>query len=604
MLLAKPADAVTAPRQEKEGGNGTRISFGDHSFALEALFESGAFSDVKIVCQGTVFCAHRFMLSISPVLQKMLTTAMREGICRVIELSDQSPSCISAFLQYLYCGRVDVSPENILSLLQIGFRLDVQPLVDSCTELLQANMEEDGNCWAIFAVADMFPGLDHLRQKALKYGVTHLSQTFPFATFLQLSAALITDVLSSPDVVGSERTVFLAAMAWLEANEVSSSFSETLLLHCVRFQVMSRPELESLQSYLTPHGPVSGRVRDLLEDESAACRCTDAPIWLEDCTSGTQNSPFFASSSLLVTADPSALVHCLNNGVLQAWSLQTLSPILGLESASPIIRSMPSTRCKWHCAPSNGKLVVFDESIPAIYFLDPFSGNITNRTKLVPPAIREDGIISGGVSTITVCHDRLYVCRLKCVETWDLNTASYMGRISSTDASLYLTSLTIGSSCIYVGTMSGCVLVHDIDSLSFVKRLPVGVSGEQGISPSVCPRAAPDVYCLTSDLAGRIYCGLSDGLLNVWEESTRNLVASVALDVPATCLLPVRGALAVGCEDGRLILLDVENFQQSICCESNKDASICGSIRAMVCLDDKRIACLSELSLRVWSLQC
>lgn len=112
-------------------------------------------------------------------------------------------------------GQIEVTNENVQDLLIAGDMIELQEVVEICTDHLVRQLDPS-NVLGIFRFA-----ADHncllLKESALKFVCTNFVQVSQEEEFTDLTKELILKLLASEDLrVDSEYQVFLAALTWLE----------------------------------------------------------------------------------------------------------------------------------------------------------------------------------------------------------------------------------------------------------------------------------------------------------------------------------------------------------------------------------------------------
>lgn len=113
----------------------------------EALESDTRFTDCTIVCAGEAMPCHRVVLAnASPVFERMLTSEMREGVERRIEITDVEPSLVRTMLRVMYSAKVpDLQGDNakLVDLMVLADRYEFQALAVVCAELLLETVDMD-----------------------------------------------------------------------------------------------------------------------------------------------------------------------------------------------------------------------------------------------------------------------------------------------------------------------------------------------------------------------------------------------------------------------------------------------------------------------------
>eukprot|EP00434_Breviolum_minutum_P002632 symbB.v1.2.002325.t1/scaffold123.1/size315817/10 len=93
------------------------------------------------------FVAHRSLVSAwSEPLSLMLCGNFAEGNSREVKIFDVEPNAFEVLLKLIYTGVADISPENVLSILDVAVRFDVSPLVQFAVQFLQNHATSEHAC--------------------------------------------------------------------------------------------------------------------------------------------------------------------------------------------------------------------------------------------------------------------------------------------------------------------------------------------------------------------------------------------------------------------------------------------------------------------------
>lgn len=126
--------------------------------------------DVTFRTQDGVVTAHQALLSqASPVLDAMLSSGMREGQEKCIELKDISSTAMSFLLELLYtgstCAEVDV--RTALAALDLAHRWQIDGVVSMISRALEGLLADDN--FGIVADIALLKGLPELRRACIAF---------------------------------------------------------------------------------------------------------------------------------------------------------------------------------------------------------------------------------------------------------------------------------------------------------------------------------------------------------------------------------------------------------------------------------------------------
>eukprot|EP00933_Yihiella_yeosuensis_P061267 TRINITY_DN64072_c0_g1_i1.p1 TRINITY_DN64072_c0_g1~~TRINITY_DN64072_c0_g1_i1.p1 ORF type:complete len:275 (-),score=47.68 TRINITY_DN64072_c0_g1_i1:110-829(-) len=150
----------------------------DCSWWRSKMWQEKGFTDCIIKCNGKEWPAHRFILALgSPVLSRLFSSGMVESRSGTVDIQDASPEEVEHFLKFLYTGSTKhvhdarlwggllvlsdmyevqdlaslchakvietASDDNIVSIVQLLKRYDVQPQIQDTLKALGVKIERD-----------------------------------------------------------------------------------------------------------------------------------------------------------------------------------------------------------------------------------------------------------------------------------------------------------------------------------------------------------------------------------------------------------------------------------------------------------------------------
>jgi len=136
---------------------------------------------------------------------------------------------LSLLLEFIYTGKLELSPLNIQSVLACASQLQVQSVVTLCSRYLHTNLDLE-NCRDILTLADTY-SLPKLKHNVLRFMSENLKQFCKTCEFMSLDPAQLASLLNSNFPVNmSEFDLFGATAAWIE-HDLSNriKFSEKLV---------------------------------------------------------------------------------------------------------------------------------------------------------------------------------------------------------------------------------------------------------------------------------------------------------------------------------------------------------------------------------------
>lgn len=215
--------------------------------------------DYEIRVNGESFYCHRCVLiAASDFFKAMLTTcSMKESRQNYVDLKGfHSTYGIKLVLDFIYTGLINLTFENILSVLDSASQLQINYLFNLCCQFLIQNINHL-NCVTILKLADTY-SIQLVVDKTIHFisenicdiykNNNQLSDQFNELNYEQIKYLLNNDYLQ----VGSELDLFLIIVKWLEYSEDDDDddddgeerlkYAYDLVKH-VRFMNMSAEEL-------------------------------------------------------------------------------------------------------------------------------------------------------------------------------------------------------------------------------------------------------------------------------------------------------------------------------------------------------------------------
>ena len=210
---------------------------------MNSLRRSEQLCDVVLEADGETVAAHRVVLaSLSAYFRAMFTQRMAESKQKHITINGVDPATLRSLVEYAYTATIDITEDNVQSILSAASVLQFQEVKQACSEFLRRQLDTD-NCLGIKVFAEAY-GCSDLKKAATVYSSHYFSQVRQREEFLKLSIDEIKLFLSNEQLnVQSEYEVYEAAMAWL--NHESERRSEHLyeVLRLVRLPLLSTEQL-------------------------------------------------------------------------------------------------------------------------------------------------------------------------------------------------------------------------------------------------------------------------------------------------------------------------------------------------------------------------
>jgi len=122
---------------------------------FQVLREAHELFDVTLAVEGKEFPCHKaLMASASEYFRCLFTTSLEEQGRSSIVIGGVCASSMELVLNYVYCGRVELTTENVQSLLSAANLFQLKGLRDGCADYMERKIEVD-NCIGIHFFAQV-----------------------------------------------------------------------------------------------------------------------------------------------------------------------------------------------------------------------------------------------------------------------------------------------------------------------------------------------------------------------------------------------------------------------------------------------------------------
>ncbi|XP_033097091.1 kelch-like protein 2 [Anneissia japonica] len=196
--------------------------------------------DVILVAEGIEVPAHRVILAAcSPYFSAMFNGELSESRAQKITLQEVDAKALSLLLDFVYTSEVQVTEDNVQTLLPAASLLQLNDVRDACCDFLQRQLHPT-NCLGIRAFADIH-SCSNLFAHAQGYTLQHFNDVVATDEFNNLSAEQVSDLIKRDHLtVSSEEEVFESAVAWVKHDPVNRQDYMPQLIENVRLPLLSR----------------------------------------------------------------------------------------------------------------------------------------------------------------------------------------------------------------------------------------------------------------------------------------------------------------------------------------------------------------------------
>jgi len=227
---------------------------------LLTMYKDGRYSDVTLkIGEKRKVQAHRVVLaSFSPYFEALLGTNWEDGKKDEIEILSLDESAVGDLIEFAYSGNIDISKDNVQTLLEAANYLGVEFVKNSCGDFLKGAID-DKTCTGIWQLADVF-ALEDLRKEAKKYAMRHFADVCKKEEFLSLPFRLLTDLLADEEICvvieglvpcteEREKIVLQAVFQYIEHDVENRKDCLPRLLPLVRLPTLSESYLKEVLSH-------------------------------------------------------------------------------------------------------------------------------------------------------------------------------------------------------------------------------------------------------------------------------------------------------------------------------------------------------------------
>lgn len=209
---------------------------------MNSLRKCEQLCDVFLEVEGQSVPAHRVVLaSLSAYFRAMFTGEMAESKQKVVTINGIDRSSLKSLVDYAYTATIEISEENVQSILPAASVLQFEEVKQACSEFLRRQLDAD-NCLGIKVFAEVH-GCCELHSAATVFSSHYFSQVRKREEFLKLSLDEMKTFLSNDQLnVRKEFEVYEAAMDWVmhDANRTEHVHE---VLKLVRLGLLSAEEL-------------------------------------------------------------------------------------------------------------------------------------------------------------------------------------------------------------------------------------------------------------------------------------------------------------------------------------------------------------------------
>lgn len=194
--------------------------FSDLLLQLNALRQEKILTDVTL-CSGNteVSCHRNVLVSSSPYFRAMFCNNFLESQQTKIHLRDLTSATLKTIVDYVYTGRISITMDNVLPLMQAASMLQYGRLFEACSSFLQEQLCPD-NCLSMIRLSEIMNCIT-LRDKAKEMAMKSFCDVSVSEDLCELSLPELIRYLEDDGLCAEEEQVFETLVAWIHHDPLS-----------------------------------------------------------------------------------------------------------------------------------------------------------------------------------------------------------------------------------------------------------------------------------------------------------------------------------------------------------------------------------------------
>ncbi|XP_060729379.1 kelch-like protein 10 [Tachysurus vachellii] len=201
----------------------------------------GSLCDAVLRVDEVDFKVHKNILSAYSPYFRALFTRWNNLDQSVHNINGVSPEIMDLIIHYMYTQDIQVTTDEVETLLATANYLLIQDLVMSCCEFIQEHLNPD-NCLRIWQYADTHSCYE-LRDQAYMYTLHHFEDVVfsQSGKFLELTVEQLSDILEKDELnIKEEKTAFQAVFLWIRYDPSERKQHIVNLLQKVRLALVTQ----------------------------------------------------------------------------------------------------------------------------------------------------------------------------------------------------------------------------------------------------------------------------------------------------------------------------------------------------------------------------
>ena len=201
----------------------------DFMKGMHKLRQNEEFTDVTLQSGDVHVRCHRNVLVVaSDYFKAMFRCGLEESTLATVLLT-MEPEILTSIVDYMYTGEIELTADNVESLVKAGDLLQQDTLKEACENFMLKQVEP-ANCVGFYKFATLYR-LDQLQQKALRVILSEFKTVAFMEEFKELSCTELIEFIKDDDVnVEYEDIVIEAVLDWVrhDLDNRKSSFEAIL----------------------------------------------------------------------------------------------------------------------------------------------------------------------------------------------------------------------------------------------------------------------------------------------------------------------------------------------------------------------------------------
>ena len=198
---------------------------------LHKMRQNEQYTDLTLQSGGVHIRCHRIVLeAASDYFKAMFRCGLEESTSATVQLK-MEPDTLTSIVDYMYTGEIELTLDNVQSLVKAGDLLQLGCLKATCADFMASQVELH-NCVEFYRFALLYR-LDQLQKVSKQFVFAEFKTVALIAKFKELTCRELIEFIKDDDVnVEDEDVVFDAVLGWVRHDlDNRKSLLETILEH-------------------------------------------------------------------------------------------------------------------------------------------------------------------------------------------------------------------------------------------------------------------------------------------------------------------------------------------------------------------------------------